>query len=417
MSFLAYDDRAMRVSDADRAELGLMAAHLHMESGRVAGEQGFFDAPFDVSTAAFVSKRAQALKRKGFKRLIVCGIGGSDLGARALIGALAQPGKGMAVDFLSSPDPDVFARVLPSKNDWKKTALYVVSKSGTTLETLATFLALRAALIRAVGAKDHAAHVVVTTEPKEDNPLLALARDEGYEVLAHPLNVGGRFSVLTVVGLFPAACAGIDVRGILLGAQRLEEDRRVKREACMAARFAANHLLAYRAGRKIHVLMPYAENLRELGRWYRQLWAESLGKDGQGPTPVAAVGPVDQHSQMQLYHDGPDDKAVTFIEVDKFAVPAKIPFVKGREEFFKLSGLAFADILHAERAGTAHALTQIERPNGTFTIPSISPESMGSLLQCLMQATVFVGELMGINPFDQPGVEDGKKATRRALGL
>ncbi len=416
MDFLTLDDRHMRVSDAERGALGLDAAHRRLEAIRTEGRQGFFDLPFDLSSAAFLARRASALRRAGIRRLLVVGIGGSSLGARALIEALRSPKRGMDVAFVSAPDPDAYADILPSRTEWKRTALLVVSKSGSTLEPVSVFLALRAALIRSVGAKKHAAHVVVITDPREGNPLLAFARAEGYEVLPHPLNVGGRFSVLSPVGLFPAACAGIDVRRLLSGAQRLEEDRRIKREACLAARFAADQFLAYQAGRTTHVFMPYAARLRLVSLWFRQLWAESLGKDGKGPTPVASVGPDDQHSQLQLYQQGPDDKTLTFVDVERFASSPKVPAAKGADAFAPIPGRSFTDILHAERKGVAEALAEDGRRSATFAVPSISPESVGALLQCLMQAAAFMGELLQVNAFDQPGVEAGKREARKILG-
>ncbi len=413
---MRYDDHAMHITDQDRFMLDpqLMVAHQDMETLRASGSQGFFDLPFDTASAVFLTKKAAAWKKCGFKHLLVIGIGGSNLGARALC-ALGRPKTGMDISFISMPDPDAVAGFLHHRAWLKETGVYVVSKSGTTIETLSIFLTVRAALIKAVGAKKHAGHMLVTTDQTEHDPLLALARAEGYEVIPHPLNVGGRFSVLSSVGLFPAACQGMDIQKILAGARAMEETRRVEGAHCLPARFAANHILSIRAGRTIHVLMPYAQSLHLFGFWYRQLWAESLGKQGKGPTPIAALGPEDQHSQIQLYHDGPQDKTVTFIETERFHDRVIVPHIKADADIASLGGLQLADMMHAERAGTAEALGKADRPHGTIFLPDLSPKSIGALLQFFMLATVYAASLLGVNPFNQPGVEEGKKAVRRLL--
>ncbi|NBS41622.1 glucose-6-phosphate isomerase [bacterium] len=420
MDLLFYDDANMRTTAAERKafEPALKKAHKRLDDLRASNAQGFFDLPFDtkgLKTARASAKRLQAK----FDRLIVIGIGGSDLGARMLHAALG--GNKMRLTFVSNPDPETVSALLDEVN-WKKTAICVVSKSGTTLETMSVFFVLRDALIAAVGAKSHAAHVVAITEASDASVLYQVATGAGYEVLEHPTNVGGRFSVLSVVGLFPAACAGADVAKLLRGAKTYELDRRSAGIKSSAARFTTHQLNSYlNHGRGIHVVMPYADALHPFGLWYRQLWAESLGKvrgdQHVGPTPIAAFGAIDQHSQIQLYVEGPDDKTVTFIQLDRFkrdirvsgklgGIPVALRFAQGK---------TFGEILAAERVGTSRALSASGHPNGTIHLPTINAESLGALIQMFLTATAYAGELLEINTYDQPGVEHGKREAKQIL--
>lgn len=417
---IRYNDANVFISDTERALFtpALSAALDRIEADRKSGVHGWTDLPFDRSGLSEATKLYKRLRAVGCERLVVIGIGGSDLGARALVGALGRPEKAFDVQFLGTPDPDAVSVFLAKPNVWwKKTALYCVSKSGTTLETLSMFFALREPLIKAIGIKNQAKRIVVTTDPSEGNPLWKMAQDQGYAILEHPLTVGGRFSVLSVVGLFPAICAGVDVKGLLAGAQEAEQTRRTEGTQHLSVRFASNQFLAL-PERPMQVFMPYAERLAGCGQWYRQLWAESLGKDGQGPTPIASVGPVDQHSQLQLYQDGPEDKTITFVEVERFAADKLcVPKKNVPEAFQFVTGLRFAEIMRSERAGTATALTKLRRPNATIVLRAIDAPSVGALLQCLMQSAVLMAALMGIDAYNQPGVEESKRQTRSLLGL
>ncbi len=393
----------------------LRAAHTKLERLRKTGEQGFFELPYDLKIAGTLMRKAAALRKK-FDRLLVIGIGGSDLGARTIWQSVGQPKKGMWLTFLSNPDPELIAGYGKPAEWWKRTAINIVSKSGSTLETLAIFLSVREGLIRSVGRERHHQHIFVTTEAA-DNPLRRLAHDEHYEMIDHPMDVGGRFSVLSSVGLFPAACAGVNIKKMLLGAQSVEDARRKQGTRHVTAQYAAAlyHAMS-KNGQNIHVIMPYAEYLSQFSFWYRQLWAESLGKDGKGPTPVAALGAIDQHSQIQLYNDGPNDKVVTFIVPERARWSARVPRdrkkLKGLEY---INGLDFEAIMHAEYRGTAQALHEHGRPHATLFLPKICPESLGALFHFYLCATAYFGELLGINTYNQPGVEAGKVATRKIL--
>lgn len=405
----------------------LSSVHKKLKNEAASGRMGFMAMP-DMKKELALAKRMAAAVKRDFKTLVVVGIGGSDLGARAVIHALKSSAKkGIDVRFIgANTDPDELA-AFAAGIDWKKTAINVISKSGDTIEPMTVFLYLRQQLIKKVGQAKHAKHVIATTDEKTGT-LRKIADLEGYRTLPVPGAIGGRFSVLTPVGLFPIACAGIDVSGLVAGA-REERDAFLEVEALNnAPLFFAG--LQWEAGKsrnqRITVLMPYSESLKEVGAWFRQLWAESLGKKldrrGQivyrGFTPVAALGATDQHSQIQLFNEGPMDKTITFIEVKKFAngklkVPNAYPDLPGAAF---MTGHTFEAIIHAERAATAQALTGNGRPNGTLTIPSVDAKSVGSLLFFFMLATAAAAELLDVNAYDQPGVESGKQAMHDLLG-
>lgn len=368
---------------------------------RASGKGGFFDLPFDRAGVKNIEQKAKTVQKK-FKRLVVIGIGGSNLGTRAIWQAV--PGKKMSLVFLDNPEPESVAAVLNlSGKEWKKTAVNVVSESGSTLETLANFMIVREKLIRVVGLEKHKANIFITTN--KGNKFEAWAKQQGYTIFEHPKNIGGRFSVLSEVGLFPAACGGVPIAKLLAGARSVD--------SLDAAKFAGLQYLSCRAGKHIQVLMPYCDHLVHFANWYRQLWAESLGKKGLGPTPMAALGTIDQHSQIQLFNEGPNDKTITFIEVEKFGTRIKVP--KGLPGFEYAAGKDLSQIMRAELAGTIGALTKNKRPNATISIRSVSPEALGTLFQFFMIATAYAGEFFGVNAYNQPGVEEGKRLARRVL--
>ncbi len=395
----------------------LLRAHKHLEVLRTTNVQGWMEAPYDEAARKEAERLAKEIRGR-FKRLLVIGIGGSDLGARTLVQAVGDGS--FELCFLSNPDPETVSAFLRQSSQWwKETAVNVVSKSGTTLETMAIFLLVQKRLIEAVGKMAHKAHVYATTEMGA-GALYAYAIKEGYAVVPHPLNVGGRFSVFTLVGLLPAACAGINLKALLRGAAWVEEKRRKEGVKSAVAQYALAQTRAYEQGAHIHVLMPYADRLSSVGFWYRQLWSESLGKKRKGisvgPTAVAAFGAIDQHSQIQLYNEGPNNKTITFIEVEKFDQDVRVPKeAHAVEGFAYAAGKTLTEILHAEREGTARALTSNGRLNSTITIPKITPETIGALLQFFLSATAYAGELLQIDTYNQPGVEAGKKEAKKLL--
>ncbi|MFZ9888921.1 MAG: glucose-6-phosphate isomerase, partial [Myxococcota bacterium] len=283
---------------------------------------GFWTLPDDTALAARVRELAAQLRER-FDRLVILGSGGSSLGGRMLLEALAaEPGRVLLVD---NVDPVRFERTLASL-DLERTAFNVISKSGGTVETAAQFVVLRDRLRRAFGDEGYRARVIATTDDAK-GLMREIADADGLRTLPIPDNVGGRFSVLTAVGLLPAAYAGIDLEQLQAGARSM-------RSRCTSSDLSLNLALAHAAlhhladttlRRPIHVVMPYCDRLRPFGEWYCQLWGESLGKartrDGKrvhlGPTPVVAVGSTDQHSQIQLYVEGPEDKVVTFLRLEE----------------------------------------------------------------------------------------------------
>ncbi|MFH1315231.1 MAG: glucose-6-phosphate isomerase [Candidatus Uhrbacteria bacterium] len=382
---------------------------------RTANEQGFMDLPYDQEAVRVIQKMA-AQFRKRFENMIVIGVGGSDLGTRAIYQALGHGSDGLKLFFTgNNTDPDSLSELL-NKIDFKKTAINVVSKSGTTIETMSAFLIIREALIRKVGKKKHTEHIIVTTD-LTDGVLEKIAKREGYQTLAHPLNVGGRFAVLSSVGLFPAACAGISISRILKGAQSVENEHQGRGPRSAPARFAATHYLAYqKSDQDIHICMPYCDRLQQFGFWFRQLWAESLGKsDNIGPTPIAALGATDQHSQLQLYLDGPKNKLISIIQCEKFDTNLIVPKTYEIDQINYFQGKSLSILNQAELMATIQALNKRNVANILLTIPKISPESLGALFMFYELACAYLGELFLINTYDQPGVQLEKTAVKHIL--
>jgi len=268
-------------------------------------------------------------------------------------------------------------------------------------------------------------HLVFVTDPAKGF-LRQLASTEGITAFAIPPGVGGRFSVLTPVGLLPAAIAGIDILELLHGASFMDE--LCQQESIWknpAYLFAVLNYLNYQRNKKIVVMMPYSDRLYRLADWFRQLWAESLGKklDLQGrqvfvgPTPVKALGTTDQHSQVQLYVEGPFDKIFVFLEVEQFETVLPINSGQAREKATRyLEGHTINELIAAEKRATELALTRNQRPNCTIKFPLVSAFTIGQIFQMLEIATAFAGKLFEINPFDQPGVEEGKIVTYALMG-
>ncbi len=367
--------------------------------------------------------------------LVVLGIGGSALGNIALQTALnpitynlqsdASRG-GPRLFVLDNVDPTLLKDTLSLlSRRLNKTVFNVISKSGETAETASQFMIIRELLRDRLG-NEFSKHIVATTDA-EKGTLNKIARQDGYEMLIVPGDVGGRFSVLSQVGLFSAAMCGIDIDALLAGAAAMA-DRCTAADwtsnpACM---LAAVQFLAYTTkGKPMHVMMPYSNRLYLLADWYRQLWAESLGKavhrNGQpafvGPTPIKALGTTDQHSQVQLYREGPNDKLVIFVEVEKHPEEVRIP-----EVFAEAPGLAYlakqkmSKLLNAEKIATEYALAKSQRPSVTIRWPAITPENVGAFIYLYEYTTSLMGELLDIDAYDQPAVELGKQATFALMG-
>lgn len=368
--------------------------------------------------------------------LVVLGIGGSALGNIALHSALTpitynlmpRPDRnGPRLFVLDNVDPQVvtriFAEIKRTDPSFERTLVNVISKSGETAETAAQFMIARGILSEAMGDQ-HSDHIVAITDPKQGT-MRAICDDAGYETLPVPEGVGGRFSVLSPVGLFSSAMCGINIEALLDGAaemdQRCCEPDIRKNPAAMLA-FLLIELTGQ--GKINHVLMPYCNALYSLADWFRQLWAESLGKrvDLQGnevftgATPIKALGVTDQHSQIQLYREGPNDKVIGFVVVETCDDDVCIPAGLGVENLSYLEGTHLSELLAAEKKATEYALVESQRPNFTITLPRLDAHCVGQFIQMWEIATAYAGLMLNINTYDQPAVETGKVATFGLMG-
>lgn len=419
-------DAGLKRAELDALVPQVKAAHQQLMAQRNEGKLPFFELPKDTQAKDAAVALARELSRD-FQDLLVLGIGGSSLGAKALFTALCHPHhnllpaerrKGMRLFFPDNADPATFTGLLDVL-DLEKTAIAAITKSGGTAETWSQMLVLRDRFAKKGGDAAMARHVVAVTDP-EKGALRSVASKSGWRTLPVPPLVGGRFSVFTAVGLLPAAAAGIDLDELLAGAAdmaaRCQTDDLFKNPAYLAASIL--YLMDTKRGRRIHVFMPYADALRETSDWFVQLWAESLGKRTNiGPTPLRAVGATDQHSLVQLLMEGPDDKMTTFVRLDRST--ADLPLPSGWEDqgdIKYLGGHTMHALLNVEHQATAAALAQAKRPSMTLRLPRLSPRAVGELMMMWEIATAFAGPLYGVNPFDQPGVEAGKKFIGGLLG-
>ena len=386
---------------------------LKVESQLAAGAYGFVEILKDTAQVARITAAFDAIRWA--RTLVVVGIGGSDLGARVIQEAFAPTGStsknALAMEVLfhgDSTDPVQLDRLL-AKIDMTQTVFNIISKSGETVETISQYVFLKARY-QELGLEWHK-HFLFTTDA-QNGILRQEANQYGVTTLPIPDTVGGRFSVLTTVGLLPAVAMGLAISELQRGALDFAQDAKARK---IAQEIATSHFLLHQAGTKIAVLMPYSIQLQEFGRWFRQLWAESLGKDGTGVLPIKAYGPADQHSQAQFYMQGEALASFLFIQVEKrqtdFSVPeTDVPAVS------YLSGHTFAEILNIERSATAQALYEADRPSATLTINELTLYSLGQLFMCFELAVVYLAELLEVNAFDQPGVEASKQIMYRLLG-
>ncbi|MFN4305650.1 glucose-6-phosphate isomerase [Sulfurihydrogenibium azorense] len=357
--------------------------------------------------------------RENFDYFVVIGIGGSALGNQmiqeAINGFNYNNFEFPKLYILDNVDPEKFGNIL-DLIDIRKTIFNVITKSGSTVETMANFAIIYTTL-KELLPDTYKNHLIFTTDP-EKGFLRKFGQLEGIKTLDIPPAVGGRFSVLTSVGLLSAAVCGIDIDALLEGAKKA--DKICSKTSIVIENPAyliglIHYIAAEKKGKSISVMMPYFERLSSFVDWYRQLWAESLGKQGYGQTPVKAIGTIDQHSQIQLFREGPKDKIVTFIQVEKslrdFKIPSDLP-----PEISYLSGYTLKEILDMELLGTRAALTKSKVPNLTITIDELNPYNLGMLIYIYELATGFTGYLYKINPFDQPAVEEGKNFAYGLMG-
>lgn len=416
-------------SVADKAA----AAYEYVKKNRGTGMMGWTELPYNqdeiVEDILATAKHVQ----ENFDYFVVLGIGGSALGPIAIQQAINH----LHYNDLSKEKRNGCPKLYVEDNidpermealfdviDIKKTCINVISKSGSTSETMTQYLVLWDMLTKHLG-KDAAKHVIATTD-KEKGNLIKLADREGFKKYVIPDSVGGRFSEMCPVGLVAAAVCGIDIKAMLKGAAYADElassPDLYKNAPLMAA---AMQYIAMQKGMNISVMMPYADSLKYMSDWYCQLWGESLGKkhdlDGNivnvGQTPVKALGVTDQHSQVQLYTEGPFDKVITILGVDSYRKEVTIP--EGCEDIpavHFLCGHTMNELITAERTATEYALLKSGHLNHTIMLPEVNEFTIGELMYFFELETAYCGAMLNINTFDQPGVEEGKNATYALLG-
>ena len=394
---------------------------------RQGGKTPYRDLPYNTQISQQVKELVKELKGR-CENLVVFGIGGSALGSIALQTALnpymhnlddkQRTGPRFFVfDNIDPPQLVSFLKWLEESGSLSKTIFNVISKSGQVAEAMSQFMIIR----RLCSEKQ-----IITTTDANRGILRQITHSAGFKSLIVPEGVGGRFSVLSAVGLFSAAMCGIDIDSLLEGARDM--DTRVKCEDFFknpAAINAAINYNFYNRGKKISVMMPYSYHLKDLSDWYRQLWAESLGKAEDlagnevhiGPTPLKALGTTDQHSQVQLYREGPNDKLFTFLQVRNFDKDIKIgPAPDCASELGFLAGKDLSELLNNEKRATEYALLESERPCLTVLFDKVNAYTVGQFIYLFEVTTSFAGALFGINPYDQPAVELGKQATFALMG-
>lgn len=399
---------------------------------REKGQTAWRDLPANQETVVKKIEKIADEIRDSFDTFVVLGIGGSALGPIAVQQALNHPHYNeLPEEDRTGPRLYVVDNIDPEKMmalwdvlDPETTCFNVITKSGSTSETMSQFL-IAADLLKDTVGEEWPEHIVATTDAEKGN-LVKIAHREGFTTLVVPDGVGGRFSELCPVGLLPAAVCGIDIREMLAGAAFMDELCSVAGPAQNPmAMAAALQYIAMGRGINISVMMPYADSLKYVADWYAQLWAESLGKRvdlagntvNAGQTPVRALGVTDQHSQVQLYTEGPYDKVITFLTVDRYRDSHPIP--SGCEDIPAVSflgGHTLNELIQAEQAATEYALTKAGRLNRTIRIPEVNAFTIGELLYMMEVETAVAGELLRINAFDQPGVEEGKNATYALMG-
>jgi glucose-6-phosphate isomerase len=358
--------------------------------------------------------------RASFDEVVLIGTGGSSLGGQTLCN-LATAGSGPRMRFFDNVDPHSLEAFLASV-DLPRTGFLVVSKSGSTAETMSVFLICLEAMLRAVGAPAASAHFTALTEPA-NNVLRRICTAHGIEALDHDPGIGGRYSVLSLTGLLPAMIAGLNAVEVREGAAEvltavLASVREGAPPEVIEPAIGAAITVGLERENNISatVLMPYVDRLADFSLWFRQLWAESLGKNGKGTTPINALGTVDQHSQLQLYLDGPRDKMFTVIMLnvaDKG--PVVSPALADDEELAYVAGRALGDLMDAEQRATAQTLITNNRPTRIIRLETLNERVLGALFMHFMLETIIAAHMMDVDPFDQPAVEDGKILAREYL--
>ncbi len=374
--------------------------------------QGFYKIINDKNLIKEINAFEKKIRNK-FKHIVVLGIGGSALGILALSQSLKHlyeneltNSKTPRLHVIDNIDP-VLIKELEDVIDYSKTLFIVATKSGSTVETGTQYFYFREQCKkRELNIKNH--FVIITEQNKSF--LRKTAEEEGLKIFNVPRNICGRFSIFSAISLLPARLIGIDISKIIKGAKK-----NTKETAFQLAKIQYN---LYKKGKTINVLMPYSQNLIGLANWYRQLLAESIGKNSKiGITPINALGVTDQHSQLQLYSDGPNDKLIIVIEVKNFAKKIIIPNPYPEKKALKFlnKNLTFNELINIEKDSTIASLTKKQKPSIKISIDRINEESIGEILMMFMWSVAFLGELFKINTYNQPGVEESKSLTKKAI--
>ena len=345
-----------------------------------------------------------AKKAESYEKILILGVGGSSLGGKTLT-ALKSNHK---IEFLESIDPLTIQNCL--KNiDFSNSFFLVISKSGETIETICQTLIILQQF-EALGIEDFSQQFLFITE-SEENSLAKIAKKIGAEITPHSNKIGGRYSCFSIVGMLPALIAGLDAQKVRNGAQKILENFLENDDISNSC---AMQLALYEKGYVNNVIMPYIDELKNFTDWYRQLWAESLGKDNFGSIPINSMGTVDQHSQLQLYLDGPKDKFFTFITQKNTKCDFAIKDFEGCKTLF--GGKNLSEIVKVEQGTTIEILNKKSLPIRIFEIENLNEEVLGGLMMQMFLETILIAYAKNIDPFDQPAVELRKKAAKEILG-
>jgi len=425
--------KGIYAGEINKVKPDMKKAHLSLIEKRSEGRLEWMDIIYGQEEKINdILKTAEGVKEWA-DTFVVLGIGGSALGPAAVHHALKHPYYNELCKekrngwprfyVVDNVDPERLSGLLDII-DIKTTVFNCITKSGNTIETMSQFMIIKGMLESELGKTEAKKHIICTTD-KNNGALVEIAKREGYKTFYIPSGVGGRFSELSPVGLLPAACCGIDIKELIKGAVSMDkymaENDVMKNPAYM---YAALSCIALEKGKNISVIMPYADSLKLVADWYSQLWAESLGKkydiNGKqiniGQTPVRALGATDQHSQMQLFVEGPDDKIIVIIGLDKYKRDITIPVDSDVEALGFLRGATHNNMISIEQMSAEYALLKAGKVNMTITLPEVNEYYLGQLIYMFEVATAFAGELLNINAFDQPGVEEGKNAAYAMFG-
>ncbi len=415
-----------------RETIHRIIADLNSNKDKAGQKLQWMNLGYNEETLWYVKEFAAMVENR-FDNILILGMGGSSLGGKAVCEALLPPYWNLLtkeqrnnyprIFFLDNIDPDQMNALLQIL-DLKKTLVNVVTKSGSTAEVMAQYMVLKELMEKELG-DDYRKNIIATTD-KNIGILKQLSDQEGYKTFYIPDDIEGRFSVFSAVGLLPMALVGINIEEITQGIKDMDLALKNTDINCnIAAQNALIHfIMDVKKGKNISVMMPYSNRLRYVADWYCQLWAESLGKErdknnnivNTGQTPVKALGVTDQHSQIQLYNEGPNDKIINFLRVKEFDTTLDIPNIFEYTGISYLGGKTMNKLFSAEADSTTASLIDYKRPNVTITIPKVTPYYLGQLLYMFEVQTAITGALYNIDAFNQPGVEQSKNYTYALMG-